>query len=88
MHANPNFLVRQVAGKFVLAPVGEAALQFSGMITINGTGKVLWDLLQQEQTVESLAQALTERYEVSLEQATADVKKFLEPLYPTGAIVE
>ena len=88
MRRNENFLVRQVVGKYVLAPVGEAAQQFSGMITVNTSGKFLWDLLETEQTVESLAQALTQQYEVSMELALSDVEKFLEPLYPTGAILK
>ncbi len=88
MRRNPDFLVRQVAGKTVLAPVGAAAEKFSGMISINSSGKTLWDLLEQEQTVDSLAQALTEKYEVSIEQAREDVEKFVASLIPTGAVIE
>lgn len=88
MKRNSGFLMRQVAGRYVLAPVGETVKTFSGMITMNSTGKFLWDLLEQDQTVESLAQALVNTYEVDIEKATEDVIKYLEPLKPIQAIID
>ena len=88
MKRNDGFLMRQVAGRYVLAPVGDTVKTFSGMITMNATGKFLWDLLEQEQTVDSLAQALVDTYEVSFDNAKEDVIKYLEPLLPIKAILE
>lgn len=88
MKRNPGFLIRQVAGRYVLAPVGETVKTFSGMITMNATGKYLWDLLEQDQTVDSLAQALVDQYEVEFEKAKEDVIKYIEPLLPVKAILE
>ena len=88
MKRNPGFLVRQVAGRYVLAPVGETVKSFSGMITMNATGKFLWDLLEQDQTVDSMAQALVDNYEVAYDQAKEDVLKYIEPLIPVKAIME
>lgn len=88
MKRNPGFLMRQVAGRYVLAPVGDTVKVFSGMVTMNGTGKFLWDLLENDQTVESLAQALVNTYEVDMEKATQDVIKYLEPLKPIQAVID
>ena len=88
MKRNSGFLVRQVAGRYVLAPVGETVKTFSGMITMNATGKFLWDLLEQDQTVDTLAQALVDNYEVEFDKAKEDVLKYIEPLIPVKAIME
>ena len=87
MKRNENFLLRDVAGTMVIVPVGAAVSAFPGMITMNDTAAYLWELLEKEQTVESLAAGLMERYEVDVQKATADVEAFLETLKPTGAIV-
>lgn len=87
MKRSENFLLRDVAGTLVIVPVGAAVSAFPGMITLNDTAAYLWELLEQEQTVASLAAGLMERYEVDEEKATADVEAFLEKLKPTGAIV-
>lgn len=88
MKRNTGFVMRQVAGRYVLAPVGDMVKIFSGMITMNATGKFLWDLLEQDQTVDSLAQALVDNYEVDLERAKQDVIKYLEPLKPIQAVID
>jgi hypothetical protein len=87
MKRNPEYLLRDVADSHVLVPVGAAVSLFAGMITLNPTGCVLWELLAEDQTVEGLTAALLERYEVTEEQARADVEKFLQTLEPTGAIL-
>lgn len=88
MKRNSGFLMRQVAGRFVLAPVGDTVKTFSGMITMNETGKFLWDLMEQDQTVDSLAQALVDTYQVDFEKAKEDVIKFLEPMKPVQAVID
>lgn len=88
MKRNNGFLMRSVAGRYVLAPYGDMVKEFSGMITMNATGKFLWDLMEQDQTVDALAQALADTYEVDFEKAKEDVVKFLEPLIPVGAVIE
>ena len=88
MRRNSEFVLRQVAGKFVIVPLGQAAEAFRGMITLNKTSKFLWDLLETEQTEESLAMALMETYGITEERALGGVKKFLEPLYPVGAVIK
>lgn len=86
MVRNEAFLLRNIADSWVVVPVGAAAVDFPGMLTLNESGRCLWELLEQPQTERSLAEALTRRYEVTADQAAADVKKFLEPLLKIGAV--
>lgn len=88
MKRNPDFLLREVADSLVVVPVGDATAGFPGMITLNATGAFLWELLEQEQTLESLVAAMMERYEVEEAVAKADARAFVERLLPTGAILE
>lgn len=88
MKRNPNFLLREVAGKQVVVPVGAASVEFAGMINLNAVGAYLWQKLETEQTLDTLTDALTERYEVTQEIARADVEAFVESLTKVGAITE
>lgn len=87
MRRNADFLLREVADSLVLVPVGPATKFFPGMIRLNETGRFVWELLEQEQSEESLADALLDKYEVTREQAAADVDAFLARLRPTGALI-
>ena len=86
MIRSEDFLLREVAGSQVLVPVGAATREFAGIVTLNAVGVHLWNALQSEQTVESLAKVLTDRYDVSNAQAMADVEKFLQNLKNVGAV--
>ncbi len=88
MKRNPDFLMRQIVDRYVLSPVGEMAKSFSGMVTMNSTGKFLWDCLEQEQSVDSMAKALTENYEVDFDTAKDSVVKFIEPLQEIKAVID
>ena len=87
MKRSPDFLLRQVAGKQVAVPVGQASVKFHGMLTLNGTSAYVWQLLEQEQTIDSLTQAMCARYEVDADTARNDVTAFVEKLRAVGAII-
>jgi hypothetical protein len=77
MKIKEGFILREVAHQFVVVPVGETALNFNGVISLNGTGAFLWKLLQNEIEPTALVRGLCERYDVSLEEAARDVEAFL-----------
>ena len=87
MKRNEDFLLRDVAGSLVIVPVGAAVTAFPGMITLNATAAYLWELLETEQTVDTLTAALMDRYDVEETRAREDVLAFVERLKPTGALV-
>ena len=80
MKIKENFVLRQVADTWVVLPLGEATVEFTGMLTLNEAGLMLWHLLEQGTTREAMAAALTEEYEVENEQALADVDEFVDKL--------
>ena len=88
MIRSTNFLLSDVADTMVLVPVGEAASAFYGMITVNAVGAFIWEQLAQEQTIDTLTDALVAEYAVDRERARKDVEAFVGQLLPTGAILE
>lgn len=86
MKIKDGYLLRQVAGNWVVVPLGEATLNFNGMMTLNESGKLLWRALENGTDRESLAAVLTERYEVSWEQALTDVGEFVQRLTEVGCV--
>ena len=80
MKAKNGFSIKQVADSFVIVPVGERIVDFSAMITINDTGAFLWEKLQNDITVEELAQSLASEYDIDADTALEDVKEFTDAL--------
>ena len=86
MKLKKDFVLRQVAGNWVVLPMGEESIHFEGMLTLNETGAVLWKALEAGADVAALAAALTAEYEVSEQQAQLDAEDFLTKLAQTGCI--
>ena len=79
MKVKDGFVMRQVAGDWVVLPV-DAELNFNGMITLNETGGTLWNCLQQEVELQDLTNALLAEYEVDEPTAAACAARFVEKL--------
>ena len=86
MKIKKNFTLRQVAGTWVVLPLSSATVDFTGMLTLNDTGIVLWNMLETDTTREAMANALTEEYDVTYEQALADIDEFVAKLNAAGCI--
>lgn len=88
MKVSKDFIMREIAGEYILVPVGAAAARFNGLITLNELGKYIFELLAEEHTVQELAEKITREYDVALETALADTEDFLRQLREIGALVE
>ena len=88
MKIKMDYVLRQVADTWVVLPLGDAAVDFSGMLTLNESGAMLWRVLEQGADRENLAAALLDEYEVSRQQAMADVDLFLNKLLQAGCLEE
>lgn len=84
MKLKSDFVLRQVAGTWVVLALGEAAVDFSGMLTLNESGAMLWHILEKGGDREALISALTAEYDVSHEQAGVDVDAFYRVLVNGG----
>ena len=80
MKINEGFMLREVAGNFVVVPVGKASENFRGVINLNEIGAFIWRKIEAGLEESEIANALIEEYNVSLEQAKEDVSKFINKL--------
>ena len=83
MKLKEGFVLRQVAGEYVVIPSGDE-LDLNMMITLNETGSFLWERLIEETSQQALVEALLAEYEVTEAEAAAHVAKFVESLKEYG----
>ncbi len=79
MKLKDGFILREVAGENVVLPSG-GDLDLNMMITLNDTGKFLWQLLEQERSETDLVSALLAEYDVDEATAAAAVTGFIATL--------
>ena len=79
MKLKNGFILQEIAGDTVVLPA-DASLDMNMMITLNGTGRFLWEQLENETSQEALVVALLAAYEVDRPTAERCVGEFLEKL--------
>lgn len=80
MKIKEGFLLKEMAGSYVVVPVGAQLVDFQMMVTLNETGAFLWEKLVNETTEEELVAALLGEYDVDEQTAKADVSEFIKTL--------
>lgn len=86
MKIKDGFVLKNVAGKHIVVPIGDTAVNFSGLLTLNESGVILFECLTQDLSEDEMVHALLEKYEVSEDQARQDVHAFIQKLLNKGLI--
>lgn len=81
-----GFIVRKIGGQSMAVPTGKMTSEIHGMIALTESGELLWNALGNGAEAETLADMLTENYDVDRSTALADVEKFLDGLKEQGAL--
>jgi hypothetical protein len=75
---------RVVAGETLIVPVRGKVGDLASIYSFNGTGSLVWRLLEGSSTLAELASAVEREYEVGHEQAHKDVTQFLDDMLSVG----
>jgi hypothetical protein len=73
-----GFMLRSVADRHVVVAIGQASVDFNGLITLNETGAYIWEKLAKGITYDELLKAMLADYEVDEKTARAGIDSFLE----------
>ena len=80
MKIKSGYLLKEIAGTFLVVAVGRRAKEFGGMINLNETAATIWKELEKGATEEQLVAKLLEEYEVNEKTAKDNVKDFIKQL--------
>jgi hypothetical protein len=86
MKIKDGYVLRKVADNWVVLPVGKASVNLNGMLSLNESGVLLWQKLNEGSDREALVDVLLSAYEVSHDEASADVDGFIASLLQYGCI--
>jgi hypothetical protein len=81
-----SVVARVVAGETLIVPVRAKVGDLASIYNFNGTGTLIWKLLESPRTVADLAASVVEEYDVDLTQAERDVQEFVEEMKNAGLI--
>ena len=80
MKIKEGFAKREIAGSFIVVPVGKTAMEFNAMITLNESAAFYWDCFQKDITIDEAVKMVLDEYEVDEARAKSDIEKFVKML--------
>lgn len=88
MKARGGFILRHIAGEYLLAPVGENIKAFSGVAVMNELSAFLWEHMQKDVSRQELLSAVLEEYDAEEETCGRDLDAVLRDMLEMGVIEE
>jgi hypothetical protein len=79
-------VARVVGGETLIVPVRAKVGDLASIYSFNGTGSLIWKLLESPCTVAQLAKAVAQAYEVEPAQAERDVTNFVSEMKSVGLV--
>jgi|HubBroStandDraft_6_1064221.scaffolds.fasta_scaffold00005_5 hypothetical protein len=77
---------RVVAGETLIVPVRGKVGDLASIYSFNGTGSLIWQLLDSPRGLTDLIDAVEREYDVPQEQAQKDVTQFLNDMLSVGLV--
>jgi len=81
-----SVVTRRIAGETILVPMAADVVDLDSVYTLNEVGSFIWDLVDSRRTPQAIAEAVAAEYDVTLEQAAADVDELLTALESKGLV--
>lgn len=92
MKIKEGFIIRKVAGKYVVVATGQASREFHGMVKLNETGKIIWESLACGRTTEEIVDELAEKSGARTAEDRAvilnDVQAMIQEMTDNGFLTE
>lgn len=80
MRLKNGFMLREVAGQWIVVPLGDRVVEFNGLMTLSESGALLWKMLVDGSDEDTLAKAILAEYDIDEKTAKSDVLEFITAL--------
>ncbi len=77
MKIKAGYMLREIAGQYVVVPLGARVVEFNGIITLSESGAFLWNKLVVGTDVNGLVEGILQEYDVERSIAEKDVEEFV-----------
>ena len=71
---------RVVAGETLIVPIRGRVGDLASIYSFNGTGSLIWQMLDSPRTIGELVEAVVQQFDVERAQAEEDVKRFVREM--------
>ncbi len=86
--ANPDYLLREIAGESILVPVNENGAMTNCMFSMNETSLFLWKQFQKPNTIDGVVMQAMQEFNGTKEVLERDIRAFVTDYLSAGLLKE
>lgn len=86
MKIKDGFMLREIAGSWVVVPLGQRVVEYNGLMILSESGALLWKKLESGAELDELVQAILSEYEIDEATARADIEEMIGNIRDRGLI--
>ncbi|NLB77706.1 MAG: PqqD family protein [Clostridiaceae bacterium] len=86
MKIKDGFLLREIAGSWVVVPLGQRVVEYNGLMVLSESGAMLWKKMETGAEMDDLVQAILSEYDIDEATARADVEEMVGNISKRGLI--
>src|SRR5438445_13435822 len=83
---DPDFISRRIADEVIVLPIRKNLGDLESIYTLNDVAARIWELLDGRRTLREIRDVIVNEYQVTTEEATVDLERFVEHLSAIGAL--
>jgi hypothetical protein len=84
MKIKDGFMLREIAGSWIVVPIGQRVVEFNGLMTLSESGALLWKELEKGAEKEQLVEKVLSEYDIDRDTAESDVEEFVAEVSEKG----
>ena len=88
MKIKNELMLREIAGNYIIVPVGGDFVDLNAMININDTGAFIFKALEEDTTASEIVDAMIKEYDIDEKTAKNDVNEFIDILRKNSMLEE
>lgn len=88
MQLKYKFEIMELDGNIIAVPVGENVDDFRGVVRLNETAAMIFELLTRGASEDQIVDSLYEKYNSSRDEIASDVQRYLEAFQEKGLLLE
>ncbi len=88
MKIKEGFILREVAGNYVVIACGDDVLDFNSVITVNELGSIIWNGIEDGKNKTEIIDLILSEYDIDKDTASSDFDEFVTLLKSQGIIIE
>ena len=86
MKIKSGFMLREIAGSWVVVPFGSRVVEFNGLMTLNQSGVLIWNMLEKGAEIEEIVNMIVSEYSIDETTAKKDVNEIIDQMKVKGLI--